>query len=318
MDSQPQHKFSRMAFASHVGYEWNATGEDNSHLQDSWEGTCSGHRLCIQNREENFSLFLSVLQGKVMPVICTVLSSMMYARTSGPRSGRSSEGRGCPCRMTVTLALLSPFSPICPCFQSSCLRYPWVESPTGLISTSWRQRLASGVDISDFWGCEDAIAHICTLILLNKNHFQLGFGVTLPQKHAWTRTHIHKECPQPLTYLQPLDTTPRGWKPWVLDKRKGISARSCRAEREQHEGWGKQWDITSMSKKLTFELFALSVTTLLLVDITSSAQQACILPFSYNNCSSFLFPDLVSVLDMVKKKRLCSKLPIENESTNAE
>lgn len=218
----------------------------------------------------------------------------------------------------VPLALLSPFSPICPCSQSSCLRYPWVESPTGLISTSWRQRLASGVDISDFWGCEDAIAHICTSILLNKNHFQLGFGVTLPQKHAWTRTHIHKECPQPLTYLQPLDTTPRGWKPWVLDKRKGISAHSCRAEREQNEGWGKQWDITSMTKKLTFELFALSVTTLLLVDITSSAQQACILPFSYNNCSSFLFPDLVSVLDMVKKKRLCSKLPIENESTNAE
>lgn len=45
---------------------------------------------------------------------------------------------------------------------------------------------------------------------------------------------------------------------------------------------------------------------LLLVDITFSAQQECILPFSHNSSSSFLLPDLVSILDLVKKKRLFS------------
>lgn len=53
---------------------------------------------------------------------------------------------------------------------------------------------------------------------------------------------------------------------------------------------------------------------LLLVDIAFSAQQVCILPFSHNSSSPFLLPDLVSVLDLVKKKRFCFKLPAENES----
>lgn len=249
-----------------------------------------------------------------MPVICTVLSSTMYTRTSGPSSGRSSAGRGCPCRVAVTLALLSPFSPICPCSQSSCLRYPWVESPTGLISTSWRQRLASGVDISDFWGCEDAIAHICTLRLLLRiiSSWALGW---LCRKN--THGHVHTYTKSVLNPSAPW-YQPKRLKTMSTGQKKGDF--SPQLSSWERAAWRLRKTVTyyKHDKETNFWVVCPFCHYFTLLYIISSAQQACILPFSYNNSSSFLLPDLVSVLDMVEKKRLCFKLPIENESTNAE
>lgn len=91
-----------------------------------------------------------------------------------------------------------------------------------------------------------------------KNHFQSGFVVGLPHKHMHThRVSSTLNPPPPLD-----DTTLRDWKPWLPEERKGLSAASCQVGRQQHEGWVKQWDPTSMKKRLPSELFALSVAAL--------------------------------------------------------
>lgn len=58
-------------------------------------GTCSVDTLCKQWSEEKFLLILSVLQEKLMPVICSVPSSMMWFcaflhKSSHPSSTRRS------------------------------------------------------------------------------------------------------------------------------------------------------------------------------------------------------------------------------------
>lgn len=49
------------------------------------EGPCSVDTLCKQSSEEKFLLILPVLQGKLMPVISSALSSMMHKQDQSPK-----------------------------------------------------------------------------------------------------------------------------------------------------------------------------------------------------------------------------------------
>lgn len=127
--------------------------------------------------------------------------------------------------------------------------------------------------------------------------FQFGFGVGLPHKHTHRPFSALKPPPAPRYHPARLQT---------MEERKRFLAPSCQAGRQQHEGWGKQWDIKSTNKRLNFRIACpfYSYLALLLVDITFSEQQEHILPFSHSSNSSFLHPALVSILDLVEKKRL--------------
>ena len=130
------------------------------------------------------------------------------------------------------------------------------------------------VDISNSWRCEDAIADICTLRLLLRtiSHWALGW---VCNKDTQTLTYTHTQHPQPLTHLQPLDTTLRDCKPWVLEERKGFSAPQLSWRLRKTVRYYKHEEETNFWVVCPF----CSYFVLLLVDITFSAQQECILPF---------------------------------------
>lgn len=135
--------------------------------------------------------------------------------------------------------------------------------------------------------------------------------------HTDTLSYTPTECSQPLTHTQPLGTTLGDCKPWFLEKRERFSALSWETatwrlrktvRHHKHEQETNLWNVCPFCSYLV----------LLLADIAFSAQQESILPFCHHISSSFLLPDLVSILELVKKKMICFKLPVTNESTNAE
>lgn len=89
VDSQPQHKLS-YDFCQLCGLGVGCCRRDQFPPAGFLEGACSVDTLCKQSSEEKFLLLLPVLQGILVPAICSVLSSMMHSKPSHPSSSSGS------------------------------------------------------------------------------------------------------------------------------------------------------------------------------------------------------------------------------------